>query len=59
MLENLLASIKSNLSEVYTGLVLVIFIPLVVGFLTTVFWGLLLSFIIQAVIGVLYIRNSK
>jgi len=59
MIKNLLTSIKSNISELYTGLLLAVFIPAVVGFMTELLWGLLLSFVIQAIIGIFYIRNGK
>lgn len=59
MLKNLFTSVKQNISELYTGIVLVVFIPLVVGFLTDLLWGLLLSFAVQATIGILYIRKDK
>lgn len=59
MKKNLLSSIKNNISEIYTGLILVLFIPVIIGFMTNIFVGLLLSFVIQSIIGILFIRNSK
>lgn len=59
MKKNLFTSIKNNISEIYTGIVLIIFIPIVVGLMTNVLIGLLLSFAIQSIIGILYIRKSK
>lgn len=51
--------IKTNLAELYTMLVLFVAFPAVVGFITHVEWGLLLSFMLQAVVGVLYIRGKE
>jgi len=57
--KSLLKSFKNNISEIYTGLVLIVFIPTTVGFITNLCFGLLLSFLIQATIGILIIRKSK
>lgn len=59
MKKNLLKSLKNNISEIYTGLVLILFIPVIIGFITNLYFGLLLSFLIQATIGILIIRKSK
>ena len=59
MKKNLFTSIKNNISEVYTGLVLILFIPIIAGLMTNLYIGLLLSFLIQAIIGILIIRKSK
>ncbi len=59
MKKNLLKPIKNNIIEFYTGLVLIVFIPTTIGFMTNLFIGLLLSFLIQSAIGILTIRNSK
>lgn len=59
MKKNLFKSLKDNISEIYTGLVLIVFIPVIIGFITNLYFGLLLSFLVQSVIGILIIRKSK
>lgn len=51
--------VLDNLAEYYTMLVLFVALPAVVAHLTAVSWGLLLSFMIQAIVGILYIRGRK
>lgn len=55
----LMSNLKENLADYYTALVLVIGVPGAVGLLAGIEWGVLLSFVTQAVIGVLYIKGSK
>lgn len=53
------AYIKDNFAELWTIIVLVIAIPTVVS-LVFIWWaGLLLSLVIQALIGIYYIRGSN
>jgi hypothetical protein len=49
--------ISDNLAEYYVLLVIVVAVPLSVSLLTSVKWGLFLSFLLQAFIGVLYIKG--
>lgn len=51
--------VKDNLAELYTMLVLFVALPGAVSMLTDIKWGLLLSFALQAVVGVLYIRGKE
>jgi len=46
-------------AEYYTLLVIVVALPVVVGFITSALWGLLLSFLAQAIIGVLYLKGGN
>ncbi len=57
----LLSGVKTNLAELYTMFVLFVAVPGAVSWITSPEWGLLLSFTLQAVVGVLYIakRSSK
>lgn len=50
--------VKENLAELYTMLVLFVALPLTIGLLASYEWGLLLSFVLQAVVGVLYITKG-
>lgn len=48
-----------DFAEYYTLLVIVVALPVVVGLITSALWGLLLSFLAQAVIGVLYLKGGN
>lgn len=48
-----------DFAEYYTLIVLVVALPMVVGVMTTVEWGLLLSFTIQALIGIFYLKGGN
>lgn len=50
--------IWSNFAEIYTLLVVFVLVPLVIGNMTSPMWGLLLSFVLQGIIGVLYIKGK-
>lgn len=50
--------ILENLAEYYVLFVIVLAIPISVALLTSLKWGVLLSFVLQAIIGVLYIKGS-
>lgn len=51
--------VKSNLAELYTMLVLFVALPGAIAALTDIKWGVLLSFALQALIGILYIRGKS
>jgi uncharacterized integral membrane protein len=46
-------------AEYYTLLVIVVALPVVLGFITSALWGLLLSFLAQAIIGILYLKGGN
>lgn len=48
-----------DFAEYYTLIVLVVALPMVVGVMTSVEWGLLLSFTIQALIGIFYLKGGN
>ena len=48
-----------DFAEYYTLIVLVIALPVVVSLITSIEWGLLLSFTIQAVIGIFYLKGGN
>ena len=50
---------KKNIAELYTMGVLFVAVPAAVALLTSAEWGLLLSFVSQAVVGLLYIRGKE
>jgi len=58
-LKKFIKNIKDNFAEYYTLLMIAVATPLAVGLLFGFVWGLLLSFVLQALIGVFYIRGSK
>ena len=57
-LSKLFKGIYKNKAELYLGLVLFIALPLSVGLLTSFEWGLLTSFTLQAVVGILYLMKG-
>lgn len=59
LLRKLFMHVTTNLAEYYTLFIIVVAIPAVVGVITSVIWGVLLSLLVQAAIGVLYVRGSK
>ena len=59
LLRNVATNLSKNAAEYYTLLVLIVAIPFCVGVVTELKWGLLLSFVVQGVIGVLYIRGKS
>lgn len=48
-----------DFAEYYTLIVLVIALPVVVSLITSIEWGLLLSFTIQALIGIFYLKGGN
>lgn len=50
--------IIDNIAEYYILFVIVVALPIAVSLLTSYKWGVLLSFLLQAAIGVLYIKGS-
>lgn len=52
-------SVKNNAAELYTMFVLFVGVPTAVAWITSLEWGVLLSFVFQAVIGVLYLRGKE
>lgn len=56
--KNILAYLKSNLAELYTLLVIAVLVPVSISLLTSYKWGLLVSFLSQATIGILYIKGK-
>lgn len=48
-----------DFAEYYTLIVLVIALPAVVSLITSIEWGLLLSFTIQALIGIFYLKGGN
>lgn len=56
--KNILAYLKSNLAELYTLLVIAVLVPVAISLLTSYKWGLLVSFLSQATIGILYIKGK-
>lgn len=48
-----------DFAEYYTLFVIVVALPIVVGIITSAAWGFLLSFMAQAVIGVLYLKGGN
>lgn len=54
-----LVLIKSNLAELYTMAMLFVALPAIVWSLAGIEWGLLTSFVLQAIVGVLYIRGKS
>lgn len=51
----LFSGVKNNFAELYTMAALFVAVPVAVGLLADWKWGLLLSVVLQAVVGVLYI----
>lgn len=56
--KNILAYLKSNVAELYTLLVIAVLVPVSISLLTSYKWGLLVSFLSQATIGILYIKGK-
>lgn len=48
-----------DFAEYYTLIVLVVALPMVVGVMTSIEWGLLLSFTTQALIGIFYLKGGN
>lgn len=48
-----------DFAEYYTLIVLVVALPTVVGVITSIEWGLLLSFTTQALIGIFYLKGGN
>lgn len=57
--QKFIKNIKDNAVDYYLVVLLAIAIPVVLGFMTNWVSGLLVSFIIQVVIGVFYIRGAR
>jgi hypothetical protein len=52
-------NVKENFADYYTLVVIVVILPTIVGYITDVKWGFLLSFVIQAILGILYVKASN
>lgn len=58
-IKRLTKHLKQNIAEYYTLLIIAVAIPSAVGAIVGQEWGILLSFVLQGVIGVLYIKGSS
>lgn len=59
LLEKFIKNIKDNGVDYYTLTVVALILPTIIGSMTEFKWGLLLSFSIQAAIGILYIAKAQ
>jgi hypothetical protein len=58
LIKRVLRDIGNNFAELYTLFVMVVAIPTVVGFMTEFIFGVFLSLLLQALIGVLYVKGK-
>ncbi len=58
-IKKFIKNIKDNFAEYYTLLILAVAIPVTVGIIVGYQWGLLLSFVIQGLVGIFYIRGKE
>lgn len=57
-MEKIKQHILDNIAEYYVLFAIVLAIPVAISLLTSYKWGILLSFVFQAVIGVLYVKGT-
>lgn len=58
-LKKFIKNVKDNFAEYYTLFIIAVAVPVAVGSLAGLQWGLLLSFVLQALIGIFYIRGKQ
>ena len=58
-IQKFIKNIKDNFAEYYTLLIIAVAVPVAVGLLTSFEWGLLLSFVLQALVGIFYIKGKQ
>lgn len=58
LIKRIAQDIGNNFAELYTLFVLVVAIPVVVGYMTEFMLGVFLSLLLQALIGVLYVKGK-
>jgi len=58
-IQKFIKNIKDNFAEYYTLLIIAVAIPVAIASLTSVVWGILLSFVLQALVGIFYIRGKQ
>lgn len=58
-IKKFIKNIKDNFAEYYTLFMIAVAVPFAVGLLVGYQWGLLLSFVLQGLVGIFYIRGKQ
>lgn len=58
-IKKFIKNIKDNFAEYYTLFMIAVAVPVAVGLLVGYQWALLLSFVLQGLVGIFYIRGKQ